>query len=92
MKMLATAVFACSLSFPSFAGPEVTYVGLGRYACSGRSAECAQVDMNNRAVSEMQRRQYQEEQDRAQAYVDRSRREERERSEIRSRPPYGASR
>lgn len=92
MKTLATAVFACSLALPVFAGPDVTYVGQGRYACSGRSAECAQVDANNRAVSEMQRRQYQEEQDRAQAYVDRSRREERERSEIRNRPPYGASR
>ena len=76
----------------SHAEPEVIYVGLGRYACSGRSAECAQVDQNNRTVFETQRRQYQEEWDRAQAYVERNRREERERWEIQSRPPFGTSR
>lgn len=30
--------------------PKVTYVGLGRYTCSGSSAVCAQIDQNNRAL------------------------------------------
>lgn len=92
MKIIAMVLFAFALSPRAFAGPEITYVGLGRYACSGKGAECVQVDMSNRAVSEMQRRQYQEEQSRAQEYVDRSRREERGQSEIQNRPLFGASR
>ena len=58
---------------------KVTYVGLGRYACSGTAAECAQINYNNGQVEEANRRRYQEEQDRAQRVVDETRRRERER-------------
>ena len=79
MKALTLTLLVSTFVSPVFAGPEATYVGLDRYACSGRGSECTQVDMNNRIVSETQRRHYQEEQDRAQAYDERNRREERER-------------
>ena len=29
---------------------KITYVGLGRYTCSGDSYKCAQIDANNRAL------------------------------------------
>ncbi|MBP8168059.1 MAG: hypothetical protein KAX99_00200 [Azonexus sp.] len=61
------------------AEPKVTYVGLGRYSCSGTAAECAQINYNNGQVEEANRRRYQEEQDRAQRVVDETRRRERER-------------
>ncbi len=89
MKTVTLVVLVCVLSAPAIGGTKVTYVGQGRYACSGKSFECAQVDQNNRMVSETHRRQYQDEQDRAQAYIERSRREEKER---RDRNAYGASR
>jgi len=57
---------------------KVTYVGLGRYACSGTAAECAQINFNNGQVQEAERRHYQEDQDRAQRYVEEIRRNERE--------------
>ena len=79
MKALTLTLLVSTFVSPVFAGPEATYIGLDRYACSGRGSECTQVDMNNRIVSETQRRHYQEEQDRAQAYDERNRREERER-------------
>lgn len=60
------------------AEPKVTYVGLGRYSCSGTAAECAQINFNNGQVEEANRRHYLEEQDRAQRVVDESRRRERE--------------
>ena len=57
----------------------VTYVGDGRYTCSGNSVACAQVDANNRQRESQRQAEYQREQDRAQAYVDRERRNEDER-------------
>jgi hypothetical protein len=60
------------------AEPKATYVGLGRYSCSGATAECAQINYNNAQVEEANRRRYQEDQDRAQHYVDENRRRERE--------------
>lgn len=41
---------------------EITYVGGGRYTCSGDKYKCAQVDANNRALEE-QRRARQQAQD-----------------------------
>ena len=67
------------------AEPKVTYVGLGRYACSGTAAECAQTNFNNGQLEEANRRRYQEEQDRAQRYVDETRRKERENDRERRR-------
>lgn len=57
----------------------VTYVGDGRYTCSGNSAACAQVDANNRQRESQRQAEYQRDQDRAQAYVDRERRKDEER-------------
>jgi hypothetical protein len=85
MKLLVLAVIVSAITSPAIGAPEVAYVGLGRYACSGRSSECAQVDINNRIVSEVQRRQYQDEQDRVQAYVEKSRRDEKKNLEQRKR-------
>lgn len=62
---------------------EVTYVGMGRYTCSGNTAACAQIDANNRAQSDRDARQYQERQDHAQGVVDRERRRDEERRQNR---------
>ena len=35
--------------------PEIVYVGSGRWACSGNSAACAQIDQNNRMIEEQRR-------------------------------------
>lgn len=32
--------------------PKITYAGEGRYTCSGNSAACAQIDANNRRISQ----------------------------------------
>lgn len=58
--------------------PQVTYVGDGRYTCSGSSVACAQIDANNRQRESQRQAEYQRDQDRAQAYVDRARRREEE--------------
>ena len=62
----------------ALAEAKVTYVGLGRYSCSGNAAECAQSNFNNGQVEETNRRRYQEDQDRTQRYVEETRRRERE--------------
>lgn len=72
---------ACLLGLASVrasAEPKVTYVGLGRYSCTGTAAECAQVNFNNSQVEEANRRRNQEDQYRAQHYVDETRLKERE--------------
>jgi hypothetical protein len=74
-------LLACLLGVASIgnsAEPKVTYVGLGRYSCSGTAAECAQVNFNNSQAEEVNRRRYQDDQDRAQRYVEETRRKERE--------------
>jgi signal transduction histidine kinase len=65
---------------------KVTYAGQGRYTCSGSSAECAQIDFNNRSVSQSQTMRYQQEQDRASAYVEREREKEEQRRIAQKRP------
>ena len=74
--MVASLLWLASLG--ASAEPKVTYVGLGRYSCSGTAAECAQVHFNNSQVEEVNRRRNLENQDRAQRYVDEARRKERE--------------
>lgn len=69
LGIAATAVLADSKA-------ATTYVGQGRYTCSGTSAACAQVDANNRNESARRDDSYQREQDRAQAAVERQRREQ----------------
>lgn len=85
MTKTLLAVTLATFSITSFAESRVTYVGGGRNACSDSSAACAQVDANNRAQSERDSRQYQRDQDRAQAYVDRERRRDEERRNDRHR-------
>lgn len=43
---------------------EVTYVGLGRYTCSGDKYKCAQIDANNRALDERDRQRWEREKER----------------------------
>ncbi len=77
---LAAQLLAGLLGFASveaLAEPKVIYVGLGRYSCSGTAAECAQINFNSSQIEEANRRRYQEDQDRAQRYVDESRSRER---------------
>ncbi len=62
-----------SMAFSVQAEPKVTYVGDGRYTCSGNSPQCAQVDDNNRQREAQRQADYQREQDRAHAVVDRMR-------------------
>ena len=59
--------------------PKISYARGGRNICSGNSAACAQVDSNNRAQSDRDAQRYQQDQDRAQSYVDRERRKDEER-------------
>lgn len=53
MKKLA-ALLLLFASFSSFAKDhgeaKITYVGMGRYTCSGDSYKCAQIDANNRTL------------------------------------------
>ena len=37
------------------AEPKVTYIGLGRYSCSGTASECTQINFNNAHVEEVNR-------------------------------------
>ncbi len=74
--MVASLLWLASLG--ASAEPKVTYVGLGRYSCSGTAAECAQMNFNNSQVEEANHRRNQEDQDRAQRYVEETRRKERE--------------
>ena len=52
--MVASLLWLASLG--ASAEPKVTYVGLGRYSCSGTAAECAQMNFNNSQVEEVNRR------------------------------------
>ena len=74
--MVASLLWLASLG--ASAEPKVAYVGLGRYSCSGTAAECAQMNFNNSQVEEVNRRRNLEDQDRAQRYVDETRRKVRE--------------
>jgi len=85
IQLGTSCLLACSISIALAAEPKVTYVGDGRYTCSGNSAQCAQVEANNRQ-REMQRElDYQREQDRAQRHVDESRRRDEEHRRDRER-------
>lgn len=54
-KLLAITLLALAASAFAKDKPDVTYVGGGRYTCSGKSAQCAQIDANNRAIEAQQR-------------------------------------
>ena len=79
VKLGTSCLFACSASLALAGEPKVTYVGDGRYTCSGNSAQCAQVEANNRQREMQREMDFQREQDRAQRYVDEGRRRDEER-------------
>lgn len=87
MTRTLIAVTLAALSFAACAESPVTYVGEGRNLCRGNSAQCAQIDQNNRRESDYRVQQYQRDQDRAQAAVDRERRLDEERRAEQRRNP-----
>jgi hypothetical protein len=74
--LVLVAALVTITTTPSFAEPKVTYVGLGRYSCRGTMAECAPYEQINRIESERRERAYQREQEKADASIERNRREE----------------
>jgi hypothetical protein len=78
-KLVKFLLIYIVLMVQAHAESKVTYAGEGRYTCKGSSVDCAQIDQNNRRETDYRERQYQREQDKAQAYVDRARRDEYER-------------
>jgi hypothetical protein len=60
MTKTLLAVTLAALSFAAGAESPVTYVGEGRYTCRGNSAQCAQIDQNNRRESDYRAQQYQQ--------------------------------
>lgn len=78
MNKFTVALLACCListvAFADKSKSDPVYVGGGRWVCSGNSAACAQIDQNNRQAEQLRQYEYQREQDRAQAAVERERR------------------
>jgi hypothetical protein len=58
--------------------PRVTYVGDGRYSCSGNTVQCAQVDTNNRQREALRDIERQREVDRTKRSVEENRKREEE--------------
>lgn len=79
ISLVTFALLAMAGPISGFAEPKVTYVRLGRYSCQGTTAECARYEQMNQMESERRERAYQREQDKADAYVERIRREEEKR-------------
>jgi hypothetical protein len=84
--LIALLFAGISLSGQAEEKAKATYAGQGRYTCSGSSAECAQIDFNNRSVSQSQTMRYQQEQERATAYVEREREKEERRRGDQKKP------
>lgn len=59
MEKLFTGVMVCILAQAAIAEPRVTYVGLGRYVCSGSDKDCEPVHRRNDEL-ELQRQQARE--------------------------------
>lgn len=78
-RVLALLLIGLSTLAHAKEDARVTYVGDGRYTCSGNSATCSQVEANNRQRESQRQAEYQRDQDRAQSYVDRERRKDEER-------------
>lgn len=58
--------------------PRTTYVGDGRYTCTGSASQCAQIDANSRQWEQI--RQYESDRQRYEAdrYIEENRRREKE--------------
>lgn len=85
LKYLLFAALS-AMAVTAHAESKVSYVGSGRYVCSDNSAQCAQIDANNRQQQERSTRDYDRNQDRANSYVDQQRRKDEERrNEYRNR-------
>jgi hypothetical protein len=70
--LLAVTLAATSLGI--HAQSRVTYVGDGRNLCNGSTANCAQIENNNRQREAQRQYESQRDQDLTQAYVNRERR------------------
>lgn len=69
-SLIVLSVVALTASSAAQADPRVTYVGDGRYTCSGNSAQCAQIDANNRQREALRDFERQREEDRVKRYID----------------------
>ena len=87
MTRILVATTLALLQFSAHAESPVTYVGEGRNLCRGSSAQCALIDQNNRRESDYRAQHYQRDQDRAQAAVDRERRQDEARRNDQRRNP-----
>lgn len=87
MKIVLAIAIAAAINFSSYAESRVTYVGSGRYSCSGNNTQCAQIEQNNRQQQQLEQSRYQQEQERAQAIVNRERRFEEEQQRAQRRTP-----
>jgi hypothetical protein len=79
ISLAVVAMLAMTGASVGFAEPKITYVGLGRYSCHGTTAECAPYEQLNQMGADRRERAYQREQEQADAYVERNRREEEKR-------------
>jgi len=85
MRLAIALLISSLVSVSTVAETSVTYVGLGRYACSGSTKDCVAIDQNNQRESELRALQLQIDQARTQGAIDRQRREEKERLQENSR-------
>lgn len=87
MRRTLLTISLTALSMAVHPESRVAYVGEGRYACQGNTADCAHIDQANRRESDYRMHQNQREQDRAQSVVDRERRKEQDRRDEQRRTP-----
>jgi Ni/Co efflux regulator RcnB len=78
MKCIVFAALA-AMTITAHAESKAVYAGDGRWACSGNSVGCAQIDNNNRQRERERQYESDRNQDRANAYVEQQRRKEQER-------------
>ena len=69
-SLIVLSLISLAASFTAQADPRVTYVGDGRYTCSGNRVQCAQVDANNRQREALRILERQREDDRVKRYID----------------------
>ena len=77
-SLIVLSVVALAAISAAYADHRVTYVGDGRYTCSGNSAQCAQIDANNRQREVLRDIERQREDDRLKRVIDENRKREEE--------------
>lgn len=76
--IIAALLAVCSLAIAKDKN-EITYVGQGRYSCSGKGYKCAQIDQQNRLQSQIESDRYERNRSEERGRYERSREEYRER-------------